>query len=482
MNTIGAFSPLTAKTFKNTAFKGNNPQNNASSPIQNNTASAQDALANMALADIEMAKKNQRPELYADKNGFMHSKKDGSLFSGTVVYKGEGTGKKSILEYEKGKLTKLEKYTPDDSENPEKIYEFSYPDENNLEIKHVNLLKYNSIPEEYTVWDRFTFTPEVYAQHHIGQNKYDDTTLVIKNRKTHKKMSEVWLLNKEVEKAPYLPKCVEENMPFLTQRFRPTKRLDYFEDGKTVRKKTMFGRDSLQRSEKTFDKNGNVESLIFFDCCDRPYEMNYYGITDNPVIINRKNPWEKKPKAEYTFSVKFFTNSGILPSSSASYDQEKIGRIISSGKVEEVSLSFEGPNGYSNYIGLHNLFCDEYGRVLDAQNPVTVDGIKPVSSAGTAIGDFLIASACISDGTVDLERFLERYEEGGIKLFTSMEIQDSKGRYLRCYIDPDTDNVHYYVLNENDFDSHTKEDVNNLYKKIESFIKRNELYPKRRTE
>ena len=63
MNTIGAFSPLTAKTFKNTAFKGNNPQNNTSSPIQNNTASAQDALANMALADIEMAKKNQRPEL-----------------------------------------------------------------------------------------------------------------------------------------------------------------------------------------------------------------------------------------------------------------------------------------------------------------------------------------------------------------------------------------------------------------------------------
>lgn len=57
MNTIGAFSPLTAKTFKNTAFKGNNPQNNTSSPIQNNTASAQDALANMALADIEMAKK-----------------------------------------------------------------------------------------------------------------------------------------------------------------------------------------------------------------------------------------------------------------------------------------------------------------------------------------------------------------------------------------------------------------------------------------
>lgn len=479
MSKIKAISYIPLNRLGKISFKGKEDKEIKETNIGgDNFRTQQDVSAALALADMKISAKGREKGLFQNSNGLIYSRADGKPYSGTIVQEGKGYCRKTTLEYKDGLLERVTRFSPDNDTEIEKIYEFSYPDENNPDIKEINILKYNDIVGDFAVWDKLTFTPKVYAHHHIGEIELSDTTLVIRNRKTHKKMSETYFLRKGlVEPNPYTQE-VKDSITMLTEKHKPKKRTDYYEDGKTVRKITTFDRTSYKRSEKTFDKDGNVTSLIFFDMHGRPYEMNYYGTTDEPVLLTKQKDGEKKPTMKYEFQVRFLTSR--TSDSLLAYENSAPVDVVSSGKIESVRLYFRDPNHTTKYE-IQNWFLDRAsGRALDIQHPASA-GTKPIPPSKTPMKIFNVIASTSAQCDLDLSYFLEEFEKA-IDIKHQLYVEDDRGKSGRYYLNDKTHKLTPFPFVDKRIDQEKQDEIEELCDKIMNFCDKYTLKPEKRPE
>ena len=478
MNTINAISYVSAKTLNKLSFKGNEEKKTDTTPCTESDFSLnQDILATLGQADIGIGKKQKNSLFYKNSQGLICSKIDGKPYSGTIVQDGKEYCRKTTFDYNNGKLERMTRFSPDNDMEAEKIYEFSYPDKNNPDIKQVEILQYNDLAGGFTVWDKLTFTPEIYAHHHIGEIELSDTTLVIRDRKTNKKMSETHFLKRGILYPDVYPKEVRDSIGMLTEKHKPKKRTDYYEDGKTVKKITTFDRSSYERSEKTFDKNGNVTSLIFYDMHGRPYEMTYYGITDNPITLREQKPGEKQ-KMAYEFQVRFLTSR--MSDSTENYEGKEPVEIASSGKVESVRLYFRDGNNTTRYE-IQNWFLDrESGRTIDIQHPAS-PGPTPVPPSKTPMKIFNVISSSSLPGDLDLSYFLEEFDKS-IDIKHQLLVEDSNGKSGRYYLNGKTHKLSPFPFVDKRINQEKQDKIEELCDKILNFCDKYTLKPEKRPE
>ena len=478
MNTINAMSYVSTKTLSKLSFKGNEEKKtDTASYTESDFSLNQDILAALGQADIGIGKKQKSSLFYKNSQGLICSKIDGKPYSGTIVQDGKEYCRKTTFDYNNGKLERMTRFSPDNDMEAEKIYEFSYPDKNNPDIKQVEILQYNDLAGGFTVWDKLTFTPEIYAHHHIGEIELSDTTLVIRDRKTNKKMSETHFLKRGILYPGVYPKEVRDSIGMLTEKHKPKKRTDYYEDGKTVKKITTFDRSSYERSEKTFDKNGNVTSLIFYDMHGRPYEMTYYGITDNPITLREQKPGEKQ-KMAYEFQVRFLTSR--MSDSTENYEGKEPVEIASSGKVESVRLYFRDGNNTTRYE-IQNWFLDrESGRTIDIQHPAS-PGPTPVPPSKTPMKIFNVISSSSLPGDLDLSYFLEEFDKS-IDIKHQLLVEDSNGKSGRYYLNGKTHKLSPFPFVDKRINQEKQDKIEELCDEILNFCDKYTLKPEKRPE
>lgn len=453
-------------------FKGNDEKQAAQTQEQGEKLkSSQDALACLGRSAVESAS-GKYPK--NDDDGLMRTK-DGELFSGTITKEGNGYHKKVVMEYKDGKPIYFTRYSEDDSDEIEVMYEYIYPNGDN-KTKEINVYRMNDFSGELCVWQKITMTPEIVAVHDIGPSDSNMSILTIKDRKTGKKRCKYLLKPNLGYGYDKLPDKFERELKYAANKLVPIEKREYYEDGKTIKEKTQF-ENNLQRCEISYDRAGNKTKTLFLDKFNRPIEMNYYGVTEKPILINSKNAPKKVP---YRLQVVFLTNR--TSDSLERYSRYVPSNIISAGKVWSATLSFDLPEETAIYK-MQNWFHDgRTERIIDIQHPAS-RGNPPIEPEKTTMDLFnryaRHAEGCLADCDREIGEFLDEYENGGI--YVRRYLTAEQGTTIGTYFgNPQTGELAIPRYDHSGISPDVVQQINEIYKEFMRITEEHEEHPGKR--
>lgn len=402
-------------------------------------------------------------------DGLMRKTSDGSLFSGTLTNNSDAYTKKQVREYKDGRLSRVTKFVPGSDEEKEEIYEFSYPKKG---MTSIDIYKYNYVVGDFTLWDKVTITPDIIAKHHIGLIETSDTHLIVKDRKTGKKLSRTNYVREHVFGDAKLNPLYDKEFDYLTEHFRPEERFEYDENGK-VKKRTIFS-SSLARREFEYDENGKLTSDKRIDKFDRPHKITYYGTITEPILALKRRD-DSKPTF-YEVEINFLTNQNS--DSTAAYEKRKTDEIevVSTGKVSTINLNFSQytSNGiatdYMRYQ-LQNWFWDKNtNQIINIQLPARA-GTLLVDPSKTAMNTFNRMSGFLEGETPvpnrDLSEFYKDFDER-IRVEQYVE-GNGKSQNFYYYVNPETGDLAYF--DDERLDAASKEQTNKIYHRLNDIVK-----------